>query len=100
MVFTGQRKTHTWFYRHSLSIVLGAILVCQTAYAMWAGHYVWLMDEQDHGSGASGWPRDFWIWWSWEYNVSIVADTYGVILIVLLSKWLFEQGSEESKQTG
>lgn len=31
------------------------------------------------------------------YNVSLVADTNVVILVVLLTKWLYEQGSEESK---
>ena len=54
------------------------------------------MDTHTHGDHAKGWPSDFWIWWSWEYNVSLLADTFGVILIVLLTKWLYEQGSEES----
>jgi hypothetical protein len=66
------------------------VLLVQTAYAIWAGHEVRLGDQRDHGSEATGWPGDFWLWWSWEYNVSIVADTYGVILIVLLSKWFYE----------
>jgi hypothetical protein len=36
------------------------------------------------------------VWWGWEYQVSLVADTYGVILVVLLTKWLYERGSAES----
>jgi len=95
-LFPDRRKDSNWFYRHSLSVVLTALLAIQTAYALWAGHRVWLMDTHTHGDQAKGWPSDFWIWWSWEYNVSLLADTFGVILIVLLTKWLYEQGSEES----
>ena len=29
---------------------------------------------------------------------SLVADTFGVLLIVMLSKWLFEQGSAENSE--
>jgi hypothetical protein len=94
-LFPDRRKDHTWFYRHSLSIVLAALLLAQTAHAVWVGHWVWIHDTQTHGGAAIGWPSEFWIWWSWEYNVSLVADTFGVILIVLLSKWLYEQGSDE-----
>ena len=94
-LFHGKRKTGSWFWRHSLSIVLATLLILQTAHALWAGHYVWLTDQRDHGSKVTGWPSDFWIWWSWEYNVSLVADTFGVILIVLLTKWLYEEGSDE-----
>lgn len=82
-------------------MVLATILVVQTAFALWAGHQVWLTESRDHGSNVNGWPSDFWIWWSWEYNVSLVADTFGVILIVLLSKWFYEVGSAEStKENG
>lgn len=96
-LFPKRAPTGVWWRDHSLSLVLAAVLVVQTAYAVWAGHRVWLLDQADHGApGASGWPSDFWLWWSWEYNVSLVADTYGVILIVLLTKWLYEEGSEES----
>ncbi len=96
-LFPPGRKDHNWFYRHGLSIALAVILTLQTIHAVWAGHRVWISESQTHGDLAAGWPLDFWIWWSWEYNVSLVADTYGVILVVLLTKWLYEQGSEESK---
>ena len=96
-LFPTREPTGNWWRDHSLSLVLGAMLVVQTAHALWAGHHVWLGEQADHGSqGASGWPSEFWIWWSWEYNVSLVADTFGVILIVLLTKWFYEEGSEES----
>jgi hypothetical protein len=98
-LFTVREPTGSWWRDHSLSLVLAAMLTVQTAHALWAGHEVWLGEQQDHGSGLTGWPSDFWIWWSWEYNVSLVADTFGVMLIVLLSKWFYEVGSKESKGT-
>lgn len=97
-LFPPREPSGVWWRDHSLSLVLGALLVVQTAHAVWAGHHVWLTEQSDHGAkGVSGWPSEFWIWWSWEYNVSLVADTFGVILIVLLTKWFYEEGSEESE---
>ena len=99
-LFPRRAPTGVWWRDHSLSLVLAGMLLTQTAHALWAGHYVWLSEQADHGSkGASGWPADFWIWWSWEYNVSLVADTFGVLLIVLLTKWLYEEGSDESGES-
>ena len=95
-LFPKREPTGVWWRDHSLSMVLATVLISQTAYAIWSGHYVWLQDSRTHGDKVSGWPADFWIWWSWEYNVSLVADTFGVILIVLLSKWFYERGSSES----
>lgn len=99
-MFTGKPKwsgpEHHWIKRHSLSIVLAVLLTMQTVYAVVAGVYVWDR-EQPLGEGLASLGTEFWIWWSWEYNVSLVADTFGVLLIVMLSKWLYESGSAESK---
>lgn len=100
-VFDGRRKwqdatKNGWIKRHSLGVTLAVMLIAQTIHALWAGHLVWISEGGDHGQTLSGWPMDFWIWWGWEYNVSLVADTFGVLLIVMLSKWLYEQGSSES----
>jgi hypothetical protein len=95
-LFEKKEPTGVWWRDHSLSLVIGAILLVQTAYAIWAGGWVFNR-EQPLGPGPRAWSDgSFWMWWSWEYNVSIVADTYGVLLIVLLSKWLKEVGSSES----
>jgi hypothetical protein len=98
-LFEKKEATGVWWRDHALSLVLGAILVAQTIYALWSGVYVFT-HEQPLGPNTAPWSNGFWVWWSWEYNVSIVADTYGVILIVLLSKWFREVGSAESKETG
>jgi hypothetical protein len=94
-LFPAQKPSGNWWRDHSLSIVLIALLAVQTAHAIWAGHVVWISETRTHGDPAGGWPSDFWIWWSWEYNVSLVADTFGVLLVVLLTKWLNERGSSE-----
>jgi hypothetical protein len=98
-MFTGRQKwqdaEHHWIKRHSLSLVLTALLIVQTVHAIVAGVYVWNR-EQPLGDGIPAFGSEFWIWWSWEYNVSLVADTFGVLLIVVLSKWLYEEGSAEN----
>jgi hypothetical protein len=92
--FRGAARKGTFWERHSLSLVLAAILFAQTCLALWAGHTVWVGEQTVHGQPLE--YADFWVWFIWEYNISLVADTFGVILIVLLSKRLEEQGSAES----
>ena len=90
-----QDEEHHWIKQHSLGVTLAVLLAVQTVYAIFVGHWAWIQDGKDHGEKLTGWPGEFWLWWSWEYNISLVADTFGVLLIVLLSKWLYEQGSAE-----
>jgi len=92
--FRGAARDGTFWQRHSLSLVLAAILIAQTGIALWAGQKVWV-DEQIVNNQPLDYA-DFWVWFIWAYNTSLVADTFGVILIVLLSKRLEEQGSAES----
>ncbi|MGR0320679.1 DUF6766 family protein [Agromyces sp. ZXT2-3] len=91
----GAAREGTFWQRHALSIVLLLILSAQTVAAIFAGHHVWVGEQEAHGAPLEA--GEFWIWWFWEYNISLVADTFGVILIVLLSKRLEEVGSAESK---
>lgn len=93
-LFPKKEPSGVWWRDHSLSIVIGSILLVQTVYAIYSGAYVFVR-EQPLGADVATWSSGFWMWWSWEYNVSVVADTYGVLLIVLLSKWLHEIGSAE-----
>ena len=98
-MFHGRRKwqgeEHGWIRRHSLGVTLAVLLTVQTAYAIWSGSYVFSR-EQPFGTGVPTFGREFWAWWTWEYNISLVADTFGVLLIVMLSKWLYEEHSAES----
>ena len=65
---------------------------------MWSGAYVFSREEP-FGPGVPTFGREFWAWWSWGYNISLVADLFGVLLIVMLSKWLYEQDSSESDES-
>lgn len=95
-LFPHKERTGVWWKDHSLSLILVGLLVIQTVHAIWAGHIVWLSDQQGHEQPIqNAWGSDFWIWWSYEYNVSLVADTFGVLLIVILTKWFYERGSSE-----
>ena len=96
-VRTKNRANDPWIKRHSLSIALVVILLIQS----WAFYKLrlpeWIGDQQDHGvKNPQIWP-DFWAHYWGEYMVSILADTYGALLLVLFSKWFFESGSAESK---
>lgn len=87
-LFRTKEPTGVWWRDHSLSLVLLTLLAAQTAYCLWSGHHVYAAEQL---------PVPFWIWWTFEYQVSLVADTFGVALIVILSKFLVERGSAESK---
>ncbi len=97
-LFSGRRRFEgSWIKKHSLSLVLLGLLVLQS----WAFYRLrlpeWLAEQRDHGvKHPDVWP-DFWTHYSSSYLVSILADTYGALLLVLFSKWFFEQGSQESK---
>lgn len=98
-LFQKKEPTGVWWRDHSLSLIIAAILIVQTGYAVWAGSYVFGR-ERPFGDRVVTWSSDFWVWWSREYNISVLADTYGVLLIVVLSKWFREVGSAESKENG
>ncbi len=56
----------------------------------------WVSEQQVHGEPTALWP-DYWLHYSAEWFVSVLADTYGALLLVLFSKWFFEKGSAESE---
>lgn len=85
-----------WWLRHSLSIVLVVILLAQSL----AFHFTevpdWTADQRAHGESAALWPAD-WLHYAAEWFVSVLADTYGALLLVVLTKWFYETGSAETK---
>ena len=91
------RSKFDWVKGHSLSIALVVVLILQS----WAFYKLrlpeWVADQRDHGiKSPKIWP-DFWAHYWGEYMVSILADTYGALILVLFSKWFFEKGSMESR---
>lgn len=92
-------RHESWWARHSLSIVLLVILVAQTI----AFHFTelpdWTSDQATHGEPTALWPA-YWLHFSAEWFVSVLADTYGALLLVVLTKWFYEQGSAETEGQG
>lgn len=82
--------------RHSLSIVLWIILVVQSIVFHFTRLPEWVGEQTAHGESTALWPQ-YWLHYSSEWFVSVLADTYGALLLVVLTKWLYEQGSAESK---
>lgn len=97
-IFSGSpRFKGNWLREHSLSVALAALLIIQSLAFHFTEVSDWTSTQQAHGLATSLWP-DYWIhYWS-EWFVSVLADTYGALLLVLFSKWFFEQGSAESKE--
>ena len=89
-------KGTTWFHRHSLSLVLTALLVVQSVIFHFTRLPDWVSEQQAHGEPTALWPA-YWLHYTAEWFVSVLADTYGALLLVLFTKWFFEQGSAESQ---
>ena len=92
----GPRKP--WWREHSLSIFLVAILLVQTVAYWFAELPDWKEEQSAHQLPTTLWPG-YALHFTAEYLVSIVADTYGALLLVLASKWFFERGSAESQRS-
>lgn len=85
-LFHKKERTGKWWIDHSLSIALFTILVVFTAISMAAGYQIWQAEEI---------PVAFLIWFAHAWFTSTLADAFGVFMVVMLSKWLFERGSNE-----
>lgn len=85
----------SWVRRHSLGLTLAAFFLAFTAGTLVFGRAEYAAEQAAHGQ-----PPDvagFWIWWVFEYLMSLVADVFGLLLIVMLTKRLYELGSAESR---
>lgn len=84
-----------WWVRHSLSLVLVAILLVQSVAYHLTEVQDWTAEQQVLHQPTALWPA-YWIHYGAEWFVSVLADTYGALLLVVLTKWFYEEGSEES----
>lgn len=92
-----QGEEHGWVKRHSLSLALVGFVLAQLLTTLVTGHRDWVTEEAAHGKTVSGWPTEFWWHWGYDYATSLAAEPWGVLVIVMLSKWLYEAKSAESK---
>lgn len=81
--------------KHSLGIVLGCALLLFMAYTVLLGPDQW-REERDLDASAPI-TSEYWEWWTYNTALSLEADIFGALLLVLLTKKLFEKGSAESK---
>lgn len=86
-----RRTSDSWLKQHSLSIVLTTIFLSFTGATIILGRPVYTAEELHIG---------FWQWWAYEYTMSLVADNWGALALVVLTKFLFERGSAESNDGG
>lgn len=83
--------------RHSLSLTLIAIFAAFTAATLILGWSEFAAEQSAHNEQVS--VGQFWRWWVFEYAMSLVADVFGAILLVTLTKRLREIGSAEDKES-
>jgi hypothetical protein len=96
MEINHRRKEGGFVRRHSLSIALLFVFALQSTIVWFSGYEDWAGDQMVHGQPVDIWPG-YLIHWIYEMAVSLVADTYGALLLVLFAKWFYEQGSPESE---
>jgi hypothetical protein len=95
-LFHGTPKLRGSFIKnHSLSLALLTLFLVQSVIVWTVGYSDWAAEQQASKQPVAIWP-DFVIYYVYEMTVSIVADTYGALLLVLFAKWFYEQGSPES----
>lgn len=83
-----------WLHKHSLGLAIAGILVVFMAASITLGWWEYTSDQQAHGLPVE--TAGFWQWWGYETAMSLKADVFGFLLIVLLTKRLYEIGSAES----
>jgi hypothetical protein len=95
-LFPEQKRTGVWWRDHSLSLVLAAIIAVQLAMVLGFGWLRYTDTARAHHQPVSV-PGYLVEVAGYELPLSLVADSYGVLLVVLLTKHLRERGSQESK---
>lgn len=82
-------RPRAWLRQHGLSIFVALTLVL-----MLAGTAI-LAPGQYRAEGVT--EVGVWRWWGYETVLSLEADVFGALLLVWLTKFLFERGSPEAK---
>lgn len=91
------RKVLRFVKEHSLTLALLSILIVQLAAYWFQGLSDWRSEQRAHDEAATIWP-DYVTHYMAEVWLSSLADTYGAVILVLLTKYFWERGSAESKK--
>lgn len=91
------RQVYQFLREHSLTVVLVIILGVQLT-AFWIqGLDDWRSDQRAHDESTAIWP-DYMSHFATELWGGLMADTYGAILLVVLTKYFWEYKSAESRK--
>lgn len=86
------KKGNPWYVRHSLSLILAGMMIAQMVLYHYTVYPVWKADQ-------TGGPTTSYALYYWsEWLVSVLADTYGALLLVILTKYFYESKSAASKE--
>lgn len=89
----------SWVKEHSLSLSIAAIFSIMVVGTLLLGPHEWKSERQFSGIGyGEAFTRsDFWHWWIFQTDLSLQADVFGALLLVLLTKHLYERKSAAAK---
>lgn len=79
-----------WVRSHSLSLVILAGLIAMLAGTLLLGPGQYMQDRQT--TTLDG----FWSWWGFETILSLEADVWGALILILGTRWLWQRGSAEA----
>jgi hypothetical protein len=84
-----------WLRAHSLSLTFLGLFAAFIAITLITGPKEWREDRDLPPDTPTN--TDFWHWWIHDTTLSLEADLLGGLLLVLLSKGLYERHSAEAK---
>lgn len=79
---------------HSLGIVLTVAFVVQLAASAGLGWLNYVSDSEAHKQPVE--TSGYWLWFGQAMLISLIADTYGALILVFGTKWWREKYSAES----
>lgn len=79
---------------HSLGIVLTAIFIVQLLLSAALGWLDYVSDQLTHKEPVE--MKGYWIRFGYAMIVSLIADTYGALILVFGTKWWREKYSAET----
>jgi hypothetical protein len=95
MEINKHRKKGSFVRHHSLSLALLFVFLAQAIIVWFTGYSDWMGQQKIDNASVAIW-LDYLIHYVYEMAVSLVANTYGALLLVLFAKWFYEKGSPES----